>query len=343
MIFACVLALPLHAQVWPAAKAKTWYNRQGWLVGANFTPSTAVNQLEMWQPDTFDTLTIARELGYAEGIGMNTMRVFLHHLAWQQDPEGFKNRVNTFLGICAQHHIKPMLVLFDDCWSPTYHSGLQPAPKPGVHNSGWVQDPGEYYYHEPQLGDTLEHYVTDMLSTFRSDTRILMWDLYNECGNNGHFEQSYDLLQKVFRWARAVNPLQPLTVCYWTSNGLIGPINAFILSHVDIITYHCYEDAEHHQMRIDMLKAYGRPLLCTEYMARKRNSTFFSILPLLKAQGIGAINWGLVEGKTNTKYAWDEPIKDGGEPKLWFHDIFHKDGTPYNPMETAFIKEETGR
>ena len=333
----------LCAQVWPANKAQTWYTQQGWLVGANFIPSTAINQLEMWQAETFDTLTISRELGYAEGIGMNTMRVFLHHKAWQEDPDGFKRRVSTFLQIASRHHIKPMLVLFDDCWSPTYTAGTQPTPKPGTHNSGWLQDPGQYFYSEPLLTDTLQHYVTDIISSFRNDKRILLWDLYNECGNNGHLDSSYALLQKVFIWARAAHPEQPITACYWISDGHFGQINDFILTHSDIITYHCYEDAEQHQVRVDMLKVYGRPLFCTEYMARKRSSTFFTILPLLKAQGIGAINWGLVDGKTQTKYAWDEPIKDGGEPKLWFHDVFHKDGSPYIPAETQFIKEETAR
>src|SRR4051812_18988297 len=65
---------------WSREKANEWYSRQGWLVGANFIPSNAINQLEMWQPETFDTATINRELGWAESIGMNTSRVFLHDL-----------------------------------------------------------------------------------------------------------------------------------------------------------------------------------------------------------------------------------------------------------------------
>ena len=344
LLVACLIhSSSAFAQVWPPAKATTWYTHQPWLVGANFTPSTAINQLEMWQADTFDTLTINKELGFAQGIGMNTMRVFLHHIAWQQDPAGFKARVSTFLRIANAHHIKPMLVLFDDCWSPIYSAGKQPAPKPGIHNSGWLQDPGQYYYNEPLLADTLEIYVKDILTTFKQDNRVLLWDLYNECGNNGHLDPSFDLLKKVFKWAREVNPSQPLTSGYWITDVHFGQINAFLLANSDIITYHCYEDAEQHQLRVEMLKAYGRPLICTEYMARKRGSTFFTILPLLKAQKIGAINWGLVDGKTNTKYAWDEPIKDGGEPKLWFHDIFHKDGTSYDTTETIFIKTEMDR
>ena len=338
----CIMfSVQANSPVWPKSKAEKWYKQQGWLSGANFIPSTAINQLEMWQADTFDPKAINRELGYAENIGVNTMRVFLHHKAWQTDQRGFIKRVNEFLNICQKHHIKPMLVFFDDCWSPVYAAGKQPEPKPGIHNSGWLQDPGQYFYTEPKLQDTLESYVKDVLTTFKDDKRILMWDLYNEPGNNGHFDQSLDLLQKVFAWAREVGPTQPLTAGYWIGAVQFARINVFLLANDDVITYHCYEDAEQHESRITMLKAYGRPLICTEYMARKRNSTFFNIMPLLKAQHIGAINWGLVDGKTQTKYAWDEKIPDGSEPKLWFHDIFHKDGTPYDPKETNFIKTLT--
>jgi len=76
--------IPLaDAQQWRASAARDWYSEQGWLVGSNYIPATAINQLEMWQADTFDPQRIDLELGWAEGLGMNTMRVFLHDLLWQ--------------------------------------------------------------------------------------------------------------------------------------------------------------------------------------------------------------------------------------------------------------------
>ena len=120
-----------------------WYSAQPWLVGANYVPATAINELEMWQADTFDPARIDLELGWAEAIGMNTMRVFLHDLAWQQDPAGYKRRIDQFLGIAEKHNIRPMFVLFDSVWDPFPALGQQRAPTPGVHNSGWVQSPGE--------------------------------------------------------------------------------------------------------------------------------------------------------------------------------------------------------
>ncbi len=344
LVVVCFSSLKLTAQtirpVWTKSAANAWYARQGWLRGCDFIPSTAVNQLEMWQAETFDTATISRELGFAQAIGLNCMRVFLHHLAWQEDPAGFKKRMGQYLAIADKKNIKTIFVFFDDCWNESYHAGTQPAPKPGIHNSGWLRDPGKLLYEDSTLMNRLMIYVKDVLETFKNDNRILFWDLYNEPGNSNYRNRSLPLLKNVFQWSRQVNPIQPLSAGLWSSD--LGDLNAFQLTMSDVISYHNYEDAQAHEKVIDSLRKYGRPLICTEYMARLRNSTFFNIMPLLKKENVGAINWGLVSGKTNTKYAWDTPIPDGAEPKVWFHDIFRPDGTPYSQTEVDFIKSLTG-
>lgn len=322
-------------------QANKWSAENGWLRGCNFNPSTAINQLETWQAESFDAVTIDRELGWAEGIGMNVMRVYLHHLAWKVDKEGFKKRMDTYLGIATKHGIKTIFVFFDDCWNPTYTAGKQPDPKPGVHNSGWVRDPGDLYFKDAALEKVLEAYVKDVLTTFKNDRRIALWDLYNEPGNSGYGNKSMPLLKKVFEWGWEVRPSQPLSVGLWSLS--LSDLNKFQAENSDIITYHNYENPDKHQAAIDTLKRYKRPMVCTEYMARRNNSLFTNIMPILKKQNIGAVNWGLVSGKSNTKYAWDEPIKDGGEPKLWFHEIFHPDGTSYKKEETDLIKSLTGK
>ena len=327
--------------VWSKQQANEWYTKKEWLRGSNFIPSTAINQLEMWQAGTFDASTIDRELGYAESIGFNAMRVFLHHVAWQEDREGFEKRMKTYLSIAGKHHIKTIFVIFDDCWNDEYKAGPQPAPKVGVHNSGWLRDPGTLYQTEPLLKDTLEQYVKEILTTFKHDKRILLWDVYNEPGNSNYGNQSFDLLKNVFAWGRQVNPDQPLSAGVW--NDKLTELNKFQLENDDVITYHNYGKEPEHAKVIDTLKSYGRPLICTEYMARTRGSLFFNIMPLLRKNNVGAINWGLVSGKTNTIYAWEKPMPDGTEPKVWFHDIFRKDGTPFSEREIKFIKSMTGK
>ncbi len=323
----------LPGEKWSEERAQEYYARWDWLSGANFQPSTAINQLEMWQAETFDPGTMDRELGWASDIGFNVMRVYLHHVAWKVDPEGFKKRMEEYLDIAEKHNINTLFVFFDDCWNPTYEAGKQPEPKTGIHNSGWVRDPGDV-----EVPDSLlEAYVKDVMTHFANDKRIVLWDLYNEPGNSGYGNESMPLLQKVFAWGREVNPSQPLSVGVW--NWDLKDLNQYQMENSDIVTYHNYMEPETHQEWIDSLKTLNRPMICTEYMARTRNNTFQNTMPLLKENNIGAINWGLVSGKTNTKYAWDTPIPDGGQPKLWFHEVFHPDGKPYREEEVAVIRE----
>jgi hypothetical protein len=329
-----------QSRIWSAAKANSWYQRQPWLVGADFLPSTAINQLEMWQAETFDTATINRELGWAANIGMNVMRVYLHDLAWKEDAAGFKKRMSKFLSIAATQHIKIVFCILDDCWNPAAGIGKQPEPKVGVHNSGWVRSPTAAVHNDSTQWGYLRLYVTDILTTFKNDNRILMWDLYNEPANSGYGLTSLPLLKDIYHWAWAVRPSQPLTSGVWFLD--FPEVNKYQLEHADVISFHNYDDTVNMKQAIDSLEKIGRPVICTEYMARKNNSRFDTHLPILKRYHVGAINWGLVSGKSNTIFPWGS--KEGSlEPTPWFHDVFRKDGTPYDVKETELIKKMSER
>lgn len=342
LIWGCTDRNPRTEPVrWTAEKARSWWDTTGWLSGCNFQPSSAVNQLEMWQEETFDPETMDRELQWAEDLGFNIMRVYLHSYAWKDDPEGFRERIDTYLTIADSHGMGTMFVFFDDCWNPVSRPGPQPEPLPGIHNSGWVQDPScDLRQDTAALFAWLEKYVKDVLVTFGGDERVLAWDLYNEPGNSDHGNESLPLLRNVFRWAREVNPRQPLTSGVWRLD--LDSLNLFQVQHSDIITYHNYLDGEVHRTWVKLLKTHGRPMICTEYLARHFNSNFFNILPMLKGENVGAINWGLVSGKTNTIYKWNTPMPGGGEPDVWFTDIFRSDGTPFSEDEIALIREVNG-
>lgn len=330
-------------QRWSEDKANAWYAKLPWLSGCDYIPATAINQIEMWSADTFDEKQIDKELGWAQELGFKTLRVYLSSVVYANDPEGLKQRMDKFLSICDSHGIRPLFVFFDDCWNKEAKYGKQPAPKPGVHNSGWVQDPSVSLRADTaKLYPELEKYMTDVISTFKDDQRILLWDLYNEPGNSGHLATSLPLLRKAFEWARSANPSQPITAGLWNWDKEYQSLNAFQIEHSDVISYHWYQDAESHATLIRYLKMLNRPLICTEYMARRNNSTFKTVMPLLKQEKVVAINWGFVSGKTNTIFAWDTPIPDGKEPKLWFHDIYRQDKTPFDPSEVALIKQLNG-
>ncbi|MHB9141037.1 MAG: glycoside hydrolase family 2 TIM barrel-domain containing protein [Paludibacter sp.] len=325
-------------QCWAKEKATVWYAALPWLSGCNFQPSSAINQIEMWQNSSFDAPTIDKELGWAEELGFNTMRVFLSSVVWNAEPDVFKRNIDKFLTISAKHNIRPMFVFFDDCWKQESAIGKQEAPKPGVHNSGWVQDPSVSLRADTaKLYPQLEKYVKDILKTFKNDKRILLWDLYNEPGNSGHGISSLALVRNLFKWAREVNPIQPLSVGVWTFG--CPELNVFQVQNSDVITYHNYASIGEHEMWVNLLKTHNRPMICTEYMARRNDSKFQNIMPMLSRNNVGAINWGFVSGKTNTIFAWDEPKPNEKEPVLWFHDIYRQDKTPFDQAEVDVIKK----
>ncbi|SEL61176.1 Cellulase (glycosyl hydrolase family 5) [Parapedobacter koreensis] len=339
---------------WTAEEANAWYARQGWLVGSNYIPATAINQLEMWQEDTFDPETIDKELGWAAALGMNTARVYLHDLPYGQDSSGFLNRVDQFLGLAEKHGIRPLFVIFDSCWDPFPALGKQRAPKPHVHNSGWVQSPGQRALKDSTQYPRLERYVKGVIGHFADDGRILGWDVWNEPDNmTGPSYEAVEIKDKVsyvlpllaeaFEWARSANPVQPLTSGIWagdwSADSTLKPIERLQIEQSDIISFHNYDTPEDFEKRIQQLQRYGKPLWCTEYMARPNGSTFAGFLPIAKKYNIAMFNWGFVDGKTQTIYPWDSWTKTyTAEPPVWFHDIFRGDGTPYRQEEVDVIK-----
>lgn len=357
------ITLPLYAAEhegqWSEERANEWYKNLPWLVGCNYNPATAINQLEMWQADTFDEESIDRELGWAEDLGFTSIRVYLHHMLWDQDAEGFLQRMERFLEISDNHGIGVMFVLLDSVWDPFPKLGKQREPKPFVHNSGWVQSPGKEIIQDPARHDEVKDYVQGVIRHFKDDKRVHAWDLINEPDNpnrssygehepENKAELSLMLLKKSFGWAREIAPSQPLTSGVWSGDWTdpdnLSPLNEYMLKTSDVISFHCYRSLDEMKKWATALERYNRPILCTEYMARPAGSTFEDILPYLKEKNIGAYNWGFVAGKTQTIFPWDSwQKKYTGEPPLWFHDIFRPDGTPYKQEEVELIKELTGK
>ena len=305
------------AKRWSAAKARQWYEKRDWPIGCNFLPSTAVNSTEMWQAESFDPTTIDKELGWAEDIGFNSIRVFVQYLVWEDDPEGLKKRMEKLLEIAESHGISVMFILFDDCFKPEPYLGKQDDPIPGVHNSQWTSSPGEKRKKSKDWSK-LEQYVRDVVGHFADDDRIIVWDLYNEPQGG-----TRPLVEKTFAWARMENASQPLTTCSSAED------------LCDVVSYHAYGPA----VLEDYAKYGGStcPAICTEWMARTAGSRFETHLPLFKKYKIGCYSWGLVAGRTQTYLPYSSKEGDP-EPTLWFHDIFRQDGTPYDPEEIEFIK-----
>jgi Cellulase (glycosyl hydrolase family 5) len=360
VIVSCTTFALTQTVRWPEQKANAWYAQQPWLVGSNYIPKSAINQLEMWQEETFDPVEIDKELTWAEAMGMNTMRVFLHDLLWEQDATGFQKRIDRFLAIASRHHIRALFVLFDSCWDPAPHLGRQHPPIPGVHNSGWVQSPGAAALADAKQYPRLKAYVQGVVGAFAKDERVLAWDVWNEPGadNAGSYpkEELKDktarvtkLLTEAFQWAREANPEQPLTSGVWAADtspdGVnLGELQQIQLRESDIVTFHNYSWPEYFRREVAWLKKHNRTVICTEYMARSVGSTFDTVLPIAKRERVGAINWGFVAGKTQTYLPWEswEHPYTLSQPPVWFHEVLRPDGTPYREAEVSLIRQLTG-
>ena len=340
---------------WSAERARAWQEQQGWLVGCNFVPSTAGNQLEMFQSTTFDPATIRRELTWAAELGVNSIRLFLHDLLWSHD-DGFLDRVEQVLELADAVDIGVMPVLFDGVWNPRPHLGDQGSPRPGVHNSMWVQSPGADAITDRSRWPELRRYVDAVLDRFGEDDRIQVWDLFNESDNpNGFTYGSTELPDKraavtplvdaVFDWAIEADPSQPLTVGIWVGvHGRperVSRLNRISLARSDVVSFHSYRRRDPLRRAITHLSTYDRPLLCTEWLARSAGSGV-DLIDDFAELGVGAYCWGLVSGRSQTIHPWTSWLRpDRGEPDPWFHDLLRTDGTPYDADEVALLRRAT--
>jgi len=334
-----------HNKCWTKEKAWNWYNKNQSVIGCNYVPQTAINSTEMWQSDTFDIETIAKELKWASDIGYNSIRVFIQFLVWKNERDELIKNISRLLEVADGYNIKVTPVLFDDCAFSDLepYLGTQNEPEYLVHNSGWTPSPGVKYTNDFTKYTELKEYTKDIINSFKSDQRIFMWDLYNEPGNSKRGAKSLYLVEKAFEWAREVNPIHPLTVGLWAfENGSAVEGTKFVdlkaMELSDIITFHHYGNAEQVEMSLSYYSSLGYPMICTEWMARVQFESYIeTVLPVFHKHNVGTYNWGLVNGKTQTHVPWDYD-KNLGEPNIWFHDILQKDGTPYNEAEIGIIK-----
>lgn len=341
---------------WSLDRAAAWSDATGWLLGCNFSPSTAGNQLELWQADTFDPTTIDRELGWAaEVVGMNSIRLFLHDLAWLVDPAGFLDRMDRVLDLAAGHGISVMPVLFDGIWDPDPRPGPQRRPRPGIHNSTWLQSPGATVVADPSRWWSLQPYVEAVIGRFAHDERVVVWDLWNEPDSPNPAYADRDparkgeligeLLELVWDWAVEVDPRAPLTVGVFLFPARhperTGPVARTAIERSDVISFHSYEPREGLEAAIDGLARHGRPLVCTEWMGRPRSPV--ELATVLRDRGVGAYTWGLVDGRTQTRYSWLSWYRRDRPDAPWFHELLHADGRPYDEAEAMLLREVSPR
>ncbi|MBQ9803003.1 MAG: cellulase family glycosylhydrolase [Clostridia bacterium] len=348
---------------WSKERIWSWYNSRPWFRGCNYMSADCANRIDQWQELGFEERfkTTEDELKLMQETGYNTVRLIIEYAVWKGEHDGFMERFDRYLSLCAKYGISCMIVLANDCMPPkterwqmpylgeqTYDWGYHGGKKHSQHGTHKAPAP-HFYLDSPDTREDYFRMVTEIVTKHRDDERICMWDVYNEPGNSRRAELTLPNLKKMFEVVRACNPSQPLTcgVC-----GMHGdetkPFNEttqYALDQSDIISYHFYHGYNEHIKVIKRLKKYGRPLLNTEWLGRCLGNDVFTLFPLFYLERIGCWNWGFVAGKYQTYEPWEgtwQRYENGTETAVdftkWFHDLYRPNHRPYDPKEIELIQ-----
>lgn len=334
-----------HAELmearWPVAKAEEYMKPYGAIKGVNYVPSYCASYIEMWHH--FNEQVILKELRWAKKAGLNSLRIFVAACQWESRREIVKARLDQFLDYAKELGFSVMLTLQPNTYMlPGNDLGPEEDPfilkfRPGVHDGGWIYKGAKIFDCNGQWVEDKEGigaFVTDIVSCYKDDPRVAFWDLYNEC-----HEGNVALMEYCFAKAREVNPMQPLTACW----------RAFEIS--DVTTFHCYVrphqeiDKEwpgihefNFEQESERALNTGRPVLCTECLARTFGNDLDVILPHYSRDHIGFYIWGLVAGTAQYHFPWGWP-EGSPEPRRWFHCIYYPDGTAFDDKEIELLRQ----
>ena len=345
---------------WSQEKIWEWYHARPWLRGCNYMSADCANRVDQWQSLGFEErlATTETELCLMRETGFNTIRLILEYAVWREEHDGFMERFDRYLSLCAKYGISCMIVLANDCmppktekwqmphvgeqsWDLGYHGGR----KHSQHGSHTGPAP-HFYLDDPETREDYFRMVEEIVTLYRNDERVCVWDLYNEPGNSRRGNMSLPYLKRMVETVRGIDPSQPLTVGLYTWRFPLSEIEKYALENSDLITYHFYGDYASHVKYIKALKREGRPIVNTEWLGRCLHNDVFDLFPLFYLEGIGCYCWGFVAGKYQTFEPWESTWQgyyEGNMPDVdltkWFHDLYRPSHKPYDPKEIALIKD----
>lgn len=349
---------------WSKEKAWEWYNARPWMRGCNYMSADCANRVDQWQELGFEERfkTTEEELKLMQETGFNTVRLVLEYVVWKEEHDGFMERFDRYLSLCAKYGISCMIVLANDCMPPkterwkmpyvgeqTYDWGYHGGKKHSQHAAHSEPAP-HFYLDEEESREDYFKMVTEIVTRYKNDERICIWDVYNEPGNSRRLDITLPNLKRLFELVRSIDPSQPLTVGLFKIKGdeniPLNEIEQYALDNSDIVSYHFYMDYNEHIKIIKRLKKEGRPILNTEWLGRCLHNDVFSLFPLFYLEKIGCYNWGFVAGKYQTYEPWEgtwQKYENGSATDVdftkWFHDLYRPNHRPYDPKEIELIKE----
>lgn len=251
-----------------------------------------------------------------------------------------------------------MVFLANDCMRPKelevnklgkqkvdwgYHGGRK------LSQHGNLSGMGHHILDEPDKAPRYFEMVREIVTRYKDDERIIIWNVYNEIGNSKRNEDSLPNLKRIFEIIREIDPIQPLTCETWSLGGCeieeLPEVQRYALEHSDIISYHNYGTYQENIEIIKKLKRLGRPILNTEWLGHCLGNGVQEMFPLFYLENIGCYNWGFVAGKYQTYEPWNcvwEDYEKNPDMKCdftkWFHDLYRPNHHPYDPKEIEIIK-----
>ncbi len=346
--------------MWSKERANAWYQSKPWLRGCNYMSADCANRIDQWQAYGFNERleTTDRELALAAETGFNTIRIIPEFIVWYKEHDSFMERFERYIETAHKHGISCMVVFGNDCMPPKeealkrlnlgeqkfdigYHGGRK------VSQHGTFEGAGYHLLDEPEYALLHYEWVKEIVTKYKDDERIIMWDVFNEPGNSKRQNKSLPHMLKFIEIIRKIDPIQPITMGIWSSRDIsnLTEIERIALENSDVISFHCYASYADTVGLIHQLKKLGRPLVCTEWLARCYDNNVEEIFPLFFLEKVAAYNWGFVAGKYQTFEPWNctwTEYENNPDMKFdftkWLHDLYRPSHFPYNPKEIELMK-----
>jgi hypothetical protein len=261
-----------------------------WMHGVNYTPSYAATDVETWLE--YDPEVIDRELGYAERIGVNCLRVFLQSLVYEHAPDEFLQRFDHFVTTADRHGLKVMPILFDSCF------GVSPSLES---QHMWVANPGPDRMSREHF-EALDAYARAVVTPYVGDERIALWDVMNEptatvlsLTEEGK-AQIWAFVAHYCELVQKIDPSHAVTV------GVAGHDNSNVADLVDVLSCHSYASTrekfrEALSTTQSQARAAGKPWIVSECCAPGWGNPYEMVLPELREFKAGHTCWELMIGK----------------------------------------------
>ena len=163
--------------------------------------------------------------------GFNTVHLIIEYVVWKEEHDGFMERFERYIALCHEHGMSAMIVLANDCMPPKtelwkmpyvgeqqYDIGYHGGKKHSQHGSHSGPAP-HFYLDDDETRDNYFEMIREIVSKYKDDEHICIWDVYNESGNSRRRDITLPNLKAIFSIVREIAPFQPLTCGVWNISG----------------------------------------------------------------------------------------------------------------------------